>query len=105
MGIFPFDTVSRPTLGLTQPPIQLVAGALSLGVKRQGREADHSPPSSIEVKECLELHLHTQYVFMAWCLVKHRDDFILLLFIIFIFIIVIIIIISGRNDYLTRQRV
>jgi hypothetical protein len=28
-----------------------VAGALSLGVKRQGREADRSPPSSAEVKE------------------------------------------------------
>jgi hypothetical protein len=26
-------------------------GALSLGVKRAGREADHSPPSSAEVKE------------------------------------------------------
>jgi hypothetical protein len=25
-------------------------GALSLGVKRPGREADHSPPSSAEVK-------------------------------------------------------
>jgi hypothetical protein len=25
--------------------------ALSLGVKRLGREADHSPPSSVEVKE------------------------------------------------------
>jgi hypothetical protein len=27
------------------------SGALSLGVKRPGREADHSPPSSVEVKE------------------------------------------------------
>jgi hypothetical protein len=27
-------------------------GALSRGVKRQGREADHSPPSSAEVKKC-----------------------------------------------------
>jgi hypothetical protein len=27
------------------------ASYLSLGVKRQGREADHSPPSSAEVKE------------------------------------------------------
>jgi hypothetical protein len=36
--------------GLTQPPIQWVPGALSLGVKRPGREADHSPPSSAEVK-------------------------------------------------------
>jgi hypothetical protein len=25
----------------------------------------------------MELHLHSpQYVFMAWCLVKHRDNFI-----------------------------
>jgi hypothetical protein len=31
-------------LGPTQPPIQWVPGALSLGVKRPGREADHSPP-------------------------------------------------------------
>jgi hypothetical protein len=44
------STASRPTLGPTQPPIQWVAGALSTGVKRQGLEADHSPPSSVEVK-------------------------------------------------------
>jgi hypothetical protein len=37
-------------LGPTQPPIQWVLGALSLGVKRPGREADHSPPSSAEDK-------------------------------------------------------
>jgi hypothetical protein len=30
----------------------------TLGVKRPGREADHSPPSSAEVKECVELRLH-----------------------------------------------
>jgi hypothetical protein len=34
----------------TQPPIQWVPGALSLGVKRPGCEADHSPPSTAEVK-------------------------------------------------------
>jgi hypothetical protein len=75
LGIFPFDTVSRPALGLTQPPIQWVPGALSLGVYRPGREADHSPPSSAEVNECVDLYLHPQYVCMAWCLVKHRDNF------------------------------
>jgi hypothetical protein len=42
----------------TQPPVQWVPGALSLGVKQLGCEADHSPPSSAEVKECLELYLH-----------------------------------------------
>jgi hypothetical protein len=47
LGIFLFTIA----LGPTQPPIQWVPGALSLGVKRPGREADHSPPSSAEVKE------------------------------------------------------
>jgi hypothetical protein len=45
-----FTTVSRTALGPTQPPIHWVPGALSLGVKRPGRDADHSPPSSAEVK-------------------------------------------------------
>jgi hypothetical protein len=55
LGIFLFTTASRPTLGPTQPPIQWVPGSLSLVVKRPGREADHSPSSSAEVKECVEL--------------------------------------------------
>jgi hypothetical protein len=50
LGIFLFTTASRMALGPTQPPIQWVPGALSLEVKRPGREADHSPPSSTEVK-------------------------------------------------------
>jgi hypothetical protein len=51
------DTVSRPDLGPTQPPIQWVPGDLSLGVMQLEGEADHSPPSSAEVKECVELYL------------------------------------------------
>jgi hypothetical protein len=47
---FLFCTGSRPALGLTQPPIQLVPGALSLGAKRPGRESDHSSGSSAEIK-------------------------------------------------------
>jgi hypothetical protein len=54
-----FTTSSRTALGRTQPPIQWVPGALSLRVKRPGREADHSPPSSAEVKEWVELYLHS----------------------------------------------
>jgi hypothetical protein len=50
MGIFLFTPASRTALAPTQPPIQWVPGAFSLGVKRPGREADHSPPSSAEVK-------------------------------------------------------
>jgi hypothetical protein len=51
LGIFLFTTASRTALGPTQPPIEWVAGALSLGVEQLGREADHSPPSNAEVKE------------------------------------------------------
>jgi hypothetical protein len=51
LGIFLFTTMSRMALGPTQLPIQWVAGDLSLGVKRLGREADHSPSSNAMVKE------------------------------------------------------
>jgi len=43
-------TASKPGLGPIHPPIQWVPGALSLGVKRSGREADYSPPFRIEIK-------------------------------------------------------
>jgi hypothetical protein len=74
-GIFLFTSASRRALGPTRPPIQWVPGALSLEVKRLGREADHSPPSSAEVKNAWSYTFTPQYVFMAWCLVKHRNNF------------------------------
>jgi hypothetical protein len=45
-----YSTVSRQAVEPTQPPIQQVSGALSLGVKKLGHEADHSPPSNSAVK-------------------------------------------------------
>jgi hypothetical protein len=51
-----------------------VKGALSLGVKRPGREADHShlvPRSRMRGA----IPSLPQYVFMTWCLAKHRDNF------------------------------
>jgi hypothetical protein len=51
LEIFSFTTVSRPALGPTQTPIQEVPGALFLRVKRLGREDDHLPPPSAEVKD------------------------------------------------------
>jgi hypothetical protein len=67
LGIFLFTTVSRPALGPIEPSIQWVPGALSLGVKRPGREAVHSSPSSAEVKNAWSYIFTPQYVFMAWC--------------------------------------
>jgi hypothetical protein len=61
LGIFLFDTMSRPALGLTQPPIQWVPGALSLEVKWLGHEADHSPP----FRMCGSIPPLPKYVFMV----------------------------------------
>jgi hypothetical protein len=44
---FPDRLSSLPT----HPPLQWVLGALSLGVKQQGHEADNSPPSCAKVKK------------------------------------------------------
>jgi hypothetical protein len=43
-------------MGPNQPPVQWVPGVPSQGVKRQGREADHSHPSSAEVKNGGAIH-------------------------------------------------
>jgi hypothetical protein len=64
---FLLTTASRPTLGPTQPLIQWVQCAVSLRLKRPGREADHSPPSSAEVKDAWS------YTSTPWYLVKSRD--------------------------------
>jgi hypothetical protein len=75
LEIFLLDTTSRPALGPTQPPTQRIPGALSVGVKRPEREADHSPPSSARSKNEWSYNSTPQYGFMAWCLVKRRDNF------------------------------
>jgi hypothetical protein len=44
-------------------------------MKQQVREVDHSTPSSAEVKNAWNYTSPPQYVFMAWCLVKHNYNF------------------------------
>jgi hypothetical protein len=51
--------------GLQQPHIQCVPGVLSPGVKRQGREAGHSPPVNVEVKKTWIYTFTSSYAFMA----------------------------------------
>jgi hypothetical protein len=60
-----FSASSRPALGSIEPPIQWVPRVLSRGVKQPGREADHSPPTSAEVKKMWIYTSTPLYVFMA----------------------------------------
>jgi hypothetical protein len=45
------------------------------GIKRPGREADHSPNLEPRSKNEWSYTSTPQYTLMAWCLVKHRDNF------------------------------
>jgi hypothetical protein len=70
MRIFFLATGSRPAMGSTQPPIQLVLGDITPGVKQPVCEADHSLPSSASVKIAWNYTSILEYIFMAWCLIK-----------------------------------
>jgi hypothetical protein len=71
-----YPTESRHALAPTQPPTQWVEGPLSSEVERPGREADHSPPSSAEVKNSRAIPSlpHASSWRGAW-LLKHRNNF------------------------------
>jgi hypothetical protein len=62
---FLFSTLSRPTVGSTETPIQWVPGALSPEVKRPVRKADQSPPTSGEVKKMWIYTSTPPYTFIA----------------------------------------
>jgi hypothetical protein len=75
--IFLFSTLSRPHLGPTQSANKWVPAALSPGVKRQGRVADHSTPTNAEVKSMWIYNYPLPHT-PAWRsaqFVKHRDNF------------------------------
>jgi hypothetical protein len=64
---------SRPALGLAQHPIQsFLAG------KAAGYEANHSFPSTANVNNEWSYNSTCPYLFMAWFLIKNRDNFIFL---------------------------
>jgi hypothetical protein len=63
---FFFTTASRPALQPTQRPIKTVPVAFPPGIKRPGREANHSPPSSAEVKNAWNYTSTPKYVFTVY---------------------------------------
>jgi hypothetical protein len=56
-----------------------VLGAFSQEIKRPGREVDHSPPTSAEVKKTWIYTPTPPYAFMAYCLIQLSTVIILLL--------------------------
>jgi len=59
-------------VGPTNPPIQYVPEAFTSEVKGPAHKAGHSLPPSAEVKSAWSYTSIPQYVFVPWCLVKHR---------------------------------
>jgi len=43
-------------------------------VKRPGREADHSPPSSADIKKAWSYTFTPQYAFVEWCSVEAQGQ-------------------------------
>jgi hypothetical protein len=53
-------------------------GLFPPGIKRQGREADHSSASNDEDMNASSSTSTSPYVFMEWCLIKNKEILILL---------------------------
>jgi hypothetical protein len=99
LGIFLFTTTSRLTLGPTQPPIQWVLGTLSLRVKQPGHEADHSPPLMLRSRTHGAIPAILQYIFMTWCLVKHRVNFTFIFYLVFYSCMGVKLLLSCREEH------
>jgi hypothetical protein len=83
---FLFSSPPRPTR-LWVPSRILSSGypGFSLGVERPGRDADNSPSSNAEARNAWSYISTPPYGCMAWCLIKHRVYFtILLLFVLYV---------------------
>jgi hypothetical protein len=63
-----FSSPTRPDR-LWSPPSLLTNGYFSLGINWLGREADP------EIKNACSYTSNPTYVFMKWCLVKHKENF------------------------------
>jgi len=75
MRVF-FSSSPRPYRLWAHPAsYQRGTGDLFPGVKQPGREVDDSFPPSSEVKNVWSYTSILPYVFMVWCLIKHRDNF------------------------------
>jgi hypothetical protein len=74
-GIFLLAMKSRPALGDHPASYSRVPGAVSPGGKAMRREADHSPPSSAEVKNAWSYTSTLPHVFKVLYLIKYGENF------------------------------
>jgi hypothetical protein len=74
-GKFLLTAATRTVLTPAHSPIQWVRRPFTVGVKRPGREADHSPLSSAEVMNAWDATSTSPYVFMEWRLIMCTDNF------------------------------
>jgi hypothetical protein len=72
--IFLFLSACTSARNPIQYTVQCGPRALSSGEKLMGREADHSPSFSVKVRNVWSHTYTVPYVFMAWCLSKHRGN-------------------------------
>jgi hypothetical protein len=73
--IFLFSIMSSPALKSTQPRIQWVSGALLAGVKQVGCGDDCLLLCSTKINDAWIYASTLPYIFMAFCLIKHRGNF------------------------------
>jgi hypothetical protein len=71
---FLFAAAFKPVLRPTRTSYLKRIGVLSSGTKRPDCEADHWPPSRAKVKNARNYTTTPSYIFMAWCLIKNKDN-------------------------------
>jgi len=74
--MFLFTTAPRPARAANPTSYAMGTRGSFPGVKRPGLETNHSPPSSAEAKECVELYVHSpNSPSLRGAPLKHRDNF------------------------------
>jgi hypothetical protein len=76
-GIFYLHTCFKTGSGAHTDYCSVGTGVFTSGIKRPWREADHSSPYSAEVMNAWNCTFTLPHVFMASCLIEHRDNYFL----------------------------
>jgi hypothetical protein len=70
-----FPLLNSVQIGSGARPVSYPTGTVSSFLGGKAAKADHSSPSSVEIKEWWSYAAALPYVFTAWCLMKRRENF------------------------------